>query len=243
MTARVTMGRVQTVKELIYKRGYGKVNKDRIPLTDNAIVEQVASLRSKMHLHAVRMAAPSLLDREGRESGGPPDACVLAAPSRGRPSYGLPVLIVGSPMAAAIAKAGCCSALAASVAAASGAWRVLCRCFPVMIRSALHASPVSGLSATCAQHWEAWAAAAPAGRSFRYDLEYCLAGGQALGKYNIICVEDLVHEIVTCGPNFKAATNFLWPFKLSAPKVPTPPSSPWPARAPGLPFNVCLLVV
>lgn len=32
---------MQTVKELIYKRGYGKVNKDRIPLTDNAIVEQV----------------------------------------------------------------------------------------------------------------------------------------------------------------------------------------------------------
>jgi hypothetical protein len=25
----------------VYKRGYGKVNKDRIPLTDNAIVEQV----------------------------------------------------------------------------------------------------------------------------------------------------------------------------------------------------------
>ena len=42
---------------------------------------------------------------------------------------------------------------------------------------------------------------------------------QALGKHSIICVEDLVHEIVTCGPNFKAATNFLWPFKLSAPRV------------------------
>lgn len=41
---------------------------------------------------------------------------------------------------------------------------------------------------------------------------------QALGKHNIICVEDLVHEIFTSGPNFKAVTNFLWPFKLSAPK-------------------------
>ena len=29
----------KTITELIYKRGYGKVNKSRIPLTDNAIVE------------------------------------------------------------------------------------------------------------------------------------------------------------------------------------------------------------
>merc|ERR1712070_324082 len=39
----------------------------------------------------------------------------------------------------------------------------------------------------------------------------------ALGKYGIICVEDLIHEIVTCGPHFKEANNFLWPFKLSSP--------------------------
>ncbi|KAI0879682.1 60S ribosomal protein L7 [Hypoxylon argillaceum] len=38
-----------------------------------------------------------------------------------------------------------------------------------------------------------------------------------LGKYGIICIEDLVHEIVTVGPNFKQASNFLWPFKLSNP--------------------------
>ncbi|KAF8212038.1 ribosomal protein L30, ferredoxin-like fold domain-containing protein [Mycena galopus ATCC 62051] len=40
---------------------------------------------------------------------------------------------------------------------------------------------------------------------------------QSLGKYNILCVEDLVHEIATAGPNFKQASNFLWPFKLSNP--------------------------
>ncbi|OVA02659.1 Ribosomal protein L30 [Macleaya cordata] len=40
---------------------------------------------------------------------------------------------------------------------------------------------------------------------------------QALGKYGIICVEDLIHEIMTVGPHFKQANNFLWPFKLSAP--------------------------
>jgi large subunit ribosomal protein L7e len=40
---------------------------------------------------------------------------------------------------------------------------------------------------------------------------------KTLGKYNIICVEDLIHEIFTVGPKFKEANNFLWPFKLSAP--------------------------
>jgi len=38
-----------------------------------------------------------------------------------------------------------------------------------------------------------------------------------LGKFGIICIEDLIHEIYTVGPNFKAANNFLWPFKLSSP--------------------------
>ncbi|KAG1660282.1 hypothetical protein FOA52_006749 [Chlamydomonas sp. UWO 241] len=36
-----------------------------------------------------------------------------------------------------------------------------------------------------------------------------------LGKHNIICMEDLVHEIYAVGPAFKHVTNFLWPFKLS----------------------------
>ncbi|XP_068488692.1 large ribosomal subunit protein uL30w isoform X1 [Phaseolus vulgaris] len=40
---------------------------------------------------------------------------------------------------------------------------------------------------------------------------------QALGKYGIISAEDLIHEIITVGPHFKEANNFLWPFKLKAP--------------------------
>lgn len=40
---------------------------------------------------------------------------------------------------------------------------------------------------------------------------------KVLGKFNIICVEDLIHEIVNCGEHFKEANNFLWPFKLSSP--------------------------
>ena len=39
----------------------------------------------------------------------------------------------------------------------------------------------------------------------------------ALKRHNILCVEDLVHEIYTCGPAFKQASNFLWPFKLRSP--------------------------
>ena len=35
----------------------------------------------------------------------------------------------------------------------------------------------------------------------------------ALGKYGIICTEDLIHEIMTVGPHFKQANNSLWPFR------------------------------
>ncbi|CAD7688645.1 unnamed protein product [Nyctereutes procyonoides] len=34
---------------------------------------------------------------------------------------------------------------------------------------------------------------------------------QSLGKYGIICMEDLIHEIYTVGKRFKEANNFLWP--------------------------------
>ncbi|MCJ1277676.1 60S ribosomal protein L7 [Puttea exsequens] len=40
---------------------------------------------------------------------------------------------------------------------------------------------------------------------------------EQLGKFGIICMEDLIHEIVVVGDNFKQASNFLWPFKLSNP--------------------------
>jgi len=38
-----------------------------------------------------------------------------------------------------------------------------------------------------------------------------------LGKYGVVCMEDLIHEVFTVGPNFKQVSNFLWPFKLSNP--------------------------
>ena len=38
-----------------------------------------------------------------------------------------------------------------------------------------------------------------------------------LGKHNIICIEDLINELASVGPNFKQANLFLWPFKLDQP--------------------------
>lgn len=40
-----------------------------------------------------------------------------------------------------------------------------------------------------------------------------------LGEHGILCAEDLVHELYTCGPNFGEANRFLWPFKLNPPKL------------------------
>merc|ERR1711916_201013 len=40
---------------------------------------------------------------------------------------------------------------------------------------------------------------------------------KGLGSCGIICVEDLIHEIYTVGPNFRRANRFLWPFKLDSP--------------------------
>ena len=38
-----------------------------------------------------------------------------------------------------------------------------------------------------------------------------------LKKYNVICIEDVIHEIFTVGEHFKEVNSFLWPFKLNAP--------------------------
>mmetsp|Transcript_42457 Transcript_42457/g.97308 ORF Transcript_42457/g.97308 Transcript_42457/m.97308 type:complete len:255 (+) Transcript_42457:57-821(+) len=41
---------------------------------------------------------------------------------------------------------------------------------------------------------------------------------QSLGEFGLYGMEDLIHEIYTVGPHFKQVNNFLWPFKLPAPK-------------------------
>jgi large subunit ribosomal protein L7e len=40
---------------------------------------------------------------------------------------------------------------------------------------------------------------------------------EKLGKFGIICIEDVINEIHTVGPHFKQASNYLWPFKLNTP--------------------------
>eukprot|EP01056_Protomagalhaensia_sp_Gyna25_P002274 Protomagalhaensia_sp_Gyna_25__2273@NODE_2242_length_1198_cov_565_886109_g1858_i0_p1_GENE_NODE_2242_length_1198_cov_565_886109_g1858_i0NODE_2242_length_1198_cov_565_886109_g1858_i0_p1_ORF_typecomplete_len248_score50_58Ribosomal_L30/PF00327_20/7_3e20Ribosomal_L30_N/PF08079_12/8_4e08Macoilin/PF09726_9/0_03DUF4407/PF14362_6/0_058BMF/PF15185_6/0_32AP1AR/PF15745_5/0_36_NODE_2242_length_1198_cov_565_886109_g1858_i03691112 len=41
---------------------------------------------------------------------------------------------------------------------------------------------------------------------------------QALGKYGIHGVEDMIHELATCGPHFKEVNAFLHAFKLRPPR-------------------------
>ncbi|KAF6004057.1 hypothetical protein CCYA_CCYA04G1399 [Cyanidiococcus yangmingshanensis] len=41
---------------------------------------------------------------------------------------------------------------------------------------------------------------------------------QVLGKHGILCVEDIIHELYTCGPKFKVVNQALWPFKLASPR-------------------------
>jgi large subunit ribosomal protein L7e len=40
---------------------------------------------------------------------------------------------------------------------------------------------------------------------------------EALGKHNVICLEDIVHEVVQHGENFNAVSKFLMPFELNDP--------------------------
>eukprot|EP00771_Trimastix_marina_P000292 gnl/Trimastix_PCT/131.p4 GENE.gnl/Trimastix_PCT/131~~gnl/Trimastix_PCT/131.p4 ORF type:complete len:249 (+),score=106.80 gnl/Trimastix_PCT/131:1340-2086(+) len=39
-----------------------------------------------------------------------------------------------------------------------------------------------------------------------------------LSHHGVQCMEDLIHEIITVGPEFRRANNFMWPFKLTNPR-------------------------
>ena len=54
------------------------------------------------------------------------------------------------------------------------------------------------------------------GQRIPFSNNYVVEEG--LGSVGIRCVEDLINEIATVGPNFKKANNFLWPLKLNSPK-------------------------
>ncbi|KAL2320518.1 hypothetical protein Fmac_029487 [Flemingia macrophylla] len=40
---------------------------------------------------------------------------------------------------------------------------------------------------------------------------------QELGKFGIVCIEDIVHQICNVGPHFKEVVRFIWPFELNKP--------------------------
>ncbi|KAK7396126.1 hypothetical protein VNO78_16910 [Psophocarpus tetragonolobus] len=40
---------------------------------------------------------------------------------------------------------------------------------------------------------------------------------QELGKFGIVCLEDMVHQIYNAGPHFKEVVRFMWPFELNKP--------------------------
>ncbi|KAK7271939.1 hypothetical protein RJT34_28222 [Clitoria ternatea] len=40
---------------------------------------------------------------------------------------------------------------------------------------------------------------------------------QELGKFGIVCIEDIVHHIDNAGPLFEEVVRFLWPFELNKP--------------------------
>ncbi|KAK2195926.1 bifunctional Ribosomal protein L30 [Babesia duncani] len=63
-----------------------------------------------------------------------------------------------------------------------------------------------------------YAKVGPRGAKSRIMLSNESIISENLGHLGIHGVEDIVHEIYTCGPNFKQVTNFLWPFKLSSPR-------------------------
>ncbi|CAJ1919605.1 unnamed protein product [Sphenostylis stenocarpa] len=40
---------------------------------------------------------------------------------------------------------------------------------------------------------------------------------QELGKFGIVCIEDMVHQIYNVGPHFQEVVRFMWPFALNKP--------------------------
>lgn len=49
---------LKSVRELVYKRGFGKVNKQRIPLTDNSVIEKALG---KFTIDAMKISTNKIL--------------------------------------------------------------------------------------------------------------------------------------------------------------------------------------
>jgi large subunit ribosomal protein L7e len=51
-------------------------------------------------------------------------------------------------------------------------------------------------------------------RNERHPLSDNVTIEKVLGDRNIVCLEDMVHELSTAGPNAEAVASFLWPFRM-----------------------------
>lgn len=73
---------MKTVRELIYKRGYGKINKQRIPLSSNAVIEgalgQYGIISIEDIVHEISTAGPHFKQVSKYVSS--PDACRYRQP-------------------------------------------------------------------------------------------------------------------------------------------------------------------
>ncbi|EZG56708.1 putative 60S ribosomal protein L7 [Gregarina niphandrodes] len=58
----------------------------------------------------------------------------------------------------------------------------------------------------------------PMGARSRVRITDNMQVADLLGEYGVRGVEDIVHEILTCGPHFRQVNRALWTFKLHAPR-------------------------
>lgn len=113
-----------------------------------------------------------------------------------------------------------------TTACLSGSPRRPNRCSTLSIPTSPMASRISRLSASSStgagtQRSTVSESPSPTTRSSRSNSENTAlsvrTSSNTLTMLTVTGMEDLVHEIATCGPNFKQATSSLWPFKLSNP--------------------------
>lgn len=133
----------KTIREIIYKRGYAKVKGQRLPITDNAIVEE--NLGKFMFIY-----------------------------------YNV-IFLSGFDLSTAISSQ-----------------LILVHCYRLISNNVTLIPRLNYIV-------------------YVYIVIYFTYSSLTSGKNNLICVEDLIHEIYTVGPAFKQASNFLWPFKLPNP--------------------------
>jgi len=210
---------------LIYKRGYGKVDKQRIPLTNNAVIEEklaaavaarkAAKAKRKVIFKRAESYVKEYLAKEKEE-------IRLKRVARSSGDFYVPA----QPKVYFVIRIRGINEIAPKPRKILQLLRLLQINNGVFVKATRPTQQMLRLVEPYITYGE------PNLKSVR-ELIYKRGYGKVskqriplsnnavieenLGKYDILCVEDLIHEIFTAGPNFKQASNFLWPFKLSNP--------------------------